>query len=103
VEPNLTAVAPGSELESRERVDRHRVGLDPAHVAKRDAGAARLQRRADTRAEPGQVVAGDRAADGERDRLRRWGSHREKDRPDGQESSVRRPIGLPSRAIAAVA
>ena len=39
-QPHLAAVAAGGELEPRERVDRHRVGLDPGHVAQGDVGAA---------------------------------------------------------------
>ena len=56
------------ELEPRESVDRHGIGVvDAAHVAHGDAGPVSLQQRADTRAEPGQVGAFDGAGDGEDD------------------------------------
>ena len=78
------AAAPGSaplrgELEPREGVDGDRVGVDPAHVAEGDGGAASLQQRADARAEPGQVGASDRAGDREDDRFGRRGSHLHED------------------------
>ena len=66
---------PRGELEPGERVDRHRVDVDAAHVAQRNAGAAPLQQRADAVAQPGQVGACDRAFDRERDRALRRGSH----------------------------
>ena len=77
-EPNLAAAPPGDELKPREGVDRHRVRLDAADVAEGDGGAAPFEERADTLAELGQIVAGDRAADGEGDRLRRRRGHRER-------------------------
>ena len=53
VQPDLAPVPPRRELEAREGVDRHRVGLDPPHVAHRGAGGAPLEQRADALAEPG--------------------------------------------------
>ena len=69
-QPDLKAVPPGGELEPREGIDRHCVGADAADVAEGDVGAARLQQRADTLTEPGQIGARDGAADREGDRLR---------------------------------
>ena len=70
-QPDLAAVPPRGELEPNEGVDGHQVGLDAAHVAEDDRAGAPLEKSADTLAESGQVGAGNRAADGERDRLRR--------------------------------
>jgi len=81
-------VPPRGELETGERVDGHRVGVDAAHVAQHDVGAALFQQRADARAEPGQVGSGDRAADGEGDCLRRTGGHQQVDRPARENSSA---------------
>lgn len=64
-------MAPGAELKSRESLDRHCVGLDTAHVTEDDAGAALFQQSANAPVEPGQVGAGNGAADREADRLRR--------------------------------
>jgi hypothetical protein len=91
-QPNLAAVPSCGELEPRECVDRHHVRLDAAHVAHGGSGAAALEQRADTRVKPGQVGARDRPPDRKRDRLRRTGSHQQIDRPDGQNSSVLRPM-----------
>ena len=74
-QPDLAAMAPGGELEPGERVDGHRVDVDAADVAERNAGAARLQQRADAVAQPGQIVAGDRAFDREGNRVLRWRCH----------------------------
>ena len=52
----------GGQLESRERVDRHRVRVDPADVAQDDAGIAVLEQRADAPAQPRQVGSADGAA-----------------------------------------
>ena len=41
-QPDLAAMPPGGELEPGERVDGHRVDVDTADVAERNAGAARL-------------------------------------------------------------
>ena len=41
-QPHLAAVAPRRELEPGEGVDRHRVGLDAAHVAEDDVGVTPL-------------------------------------------------------------
>ena len=57
---DLAAAPLRRELEPRERVDRHRIGLDAADIAHGDAGVASLQQRADAHAEAGQVGAGDR-------------------------------------------
>ena len=58
------AVPAGGELEPRERVDRHRVGLDAAHVAEGDVGAARPEQRAHPLAEAraGRRVRSDRGS-----------------------------------------
>ena len=70
-QPHLAAVPLSGELESRERVDRNGVRLDPANVADGDGRAALAEQRAHALAKTGQVGASDRAADGERDRARR--------------------------------
>jgi len=56
-QPDLTAVAPGGKLEPREGVYRHGVDVDVdvTDVAIRDVGAAVLQQRADTLAQPRKV------------------------------------------------
>ena len=63
-QPNLAAVPPGGELEPSQRVDRHRIGLDTAHVAQDDRGPVPCEELADALAEPGQVGTGDGTADG---------------------------------------
>ena len=84
---DLAALAPGSELKPRERVYRHRIGVDAMHVTEDDTCAAPHQQRADSAAEPGQVGASDRAIDGEGDRVRPCAGHRDTDRPAGRNSS----------------
>ena len=79
-EPNLAAVAACRQLEPRERVDRHGVGLDPGHLAVGDAGAAPLQEGADPVTQPGQVFPGDRALDRKGERARSRRGHPKSDR-----------------------
>ena len=67
-QPDLAAAPPRRELEPRERVDRHRIGLDATDIAHGDPGVASLQQCADAHAEPGQIGAGDRPGDGKDDR-----------------------------------
>jgi len=67
-QPHLATAALRGELEPCESVDRHRIGLDAAHVADGGIGLVSLQQGADTPAEPGQVGACDRAGDGKDDR-----------------------------------
>jgi len=52
-QPHLATAALCGELEPRESVDRHRIGLDAAHVAHGDTGIASFQQCADPAAEPG--------------------------------------------------
>jgi len=59
----------GGELEPGERVDRHGVrGDELAHLADDQLGVAAVQQPAGALAEPGQIGAGERAADGKDDR-----------------------------------
>ena len=88
-ESNLAAVPARGELEPRESVDRHRVGLDTAHVTECEARTARREQVADALAEPRQIGARDRAADGKGDRAWRRGAHRGLDRSVQGNSSVR--------------
>jgi hypothetical protein len=71
-----TGVPAGRKLKSREGIDGHAIGLDTVHVAKDDDGVALMHQPADTVGKPGQIRAGDRAADGERDRGRGCRAHR---------------------------
>ena len=48
-QPDLAAVPPGGELEPRERVDRHRVGVDAADVAEGDVRRRSARSSAQTR------------------------------------------------------
>ena len=52
-QPDLATAPLRGELEPCESVDRHRIGLDAAHVAHGDTGVASLQQCADPPAEPG--------------------------------------------------
>ena len=52
-QPYLASVPPRGELQARERVDRHRVDLDTAHVADRDVGPGLREQGADAVAQPG--------------------------------------------------
>lgn len=63
-----TAVAPHGELESRERVDGYRVYAGLANVADGHARATTFHEGAHTPAQPREVCALDRAADGKNDR-----------------------------------
>ena len=67
-QPDLATAPLRGELEPRERVDRHRIGLDAAHVAQGDTGVTSLQQCADPPAEPGQVGTADGPGDGKDDR-----------------------------------
>jgi hypothetical protein len=75
-QPNPAGVPAGRKLKPREGIDGHAIGLDTVHVAKDDDGTALIQQPADTVGKPGQIRAGDRAADGERDRGRGCRAHR---------------------------
>jgi hypothetical protein len=86
--PDPAAVPARRELETGERVDRYRVGVDAADVAKDDVSPAPFQYRADPGAKSGQVGSGDRAADGEGDRLRPTGGHQQIDRQTRENSSA---------------
>jgi hypothetical protein len=89
---DLASVAVRGELKSRERVDRHGVGLDAADVTQRHVDASPCEQRADPIAEPRQVRALDRATDGEGDGARRRKGHRDRDSPAAAKSPVHRPI-----------
>ena len=56
-EPYLTATAPRGELQSRDCVDRHGIGLDPGDVAAND-GPALVEDRTHTPTETRQVLTG---------------------------------------------
>ena len=77
------------ELESRERVDRHGIGLDPSNVAQDDVSVARRESRADTVAEAREIAPRYRPVDGELERARRFRGHRSFDRRGAGNSSVR--------------
>jgi hypothetical protein len=85
------------ELETGERVGRNRVGLDSAHIAEGEGGAAFFEQRADARTKLREVGPGDRPADREGDRFRRTGGHQEIDRPATEISSVGRPMNSGTR------
>ena len=91
-QPHLAAAPPGRELEPGEGVDRHRVGIDPAHVAEGDLCAAPPEQPANAVAEPGQVGAGDRTVYGKGDRPRRKRGHRDVDRRPCDNSSEAGPM-----------
>ena len=66
-------------------------GSIPATSTKATARAL-AEQRAHARAQPGQVVARDRAVDRERDRLRCWGFHRNEDRSQARKLIARHAI-----------
>jgi hypothetical protein len=72
---NLATAPLRRELEPGESVDRDRVRIDAAHVAQRDRGVTPLQQRADTLAQPGEVVPSDWARDCEGERFRCRSGH----------------------------
>jgi hypothetical protein len=84
---DLAIVSLRGELKPSEGVDRHRVGVDTCHLAEKEVRASLGQQGADTVAEPGQVGAGDRAADGKGDRVRPYRGHRN-GRPPGTEKLI---------------
>ena len=67
------------ELETRERVDRHRIRVDARHVAVDDDSRALSEHCADAIAQPRKIGATDRAADGEGDLVRPRSGHRSLD------------------------
>ena len=79
-QPDLAPVAPRGELKPGKGVDRHGVGFDAGDVAIGNTGAALLEERTHTLTEPREVLAVDRAVDGERDRSRSGDPHHEVDR-----------------------
>ena len=85
---NLATAPLGCELEPGESIDRHRIGLDAAHIAQRDVGVAPFQQRADTLAEPREVGASDGACDRKGDRFRCRRVHLGVDRRGGKNSSL---------------
>ena len=91
-QPHRAAVTARGELEPGERVDRDRVGIDAVHIADGLVGVALLEQGADAGAEPGQVVARDRAMDRERDRPSHVTCHRGMDPPVRGKSSPGRPM-----------
>ena len=70
-EADLAALPPRGQLQLGEGVYRHRVGRNAANVAEQESGAALGHERAHAVAQPGEVVACDRARNGEADGLRR--------------------------------
>jgi hypothetical protein len=87
-QPDPAGVPAGRKLKPREGIDGHAIGLDTVYVAKDDDGTALVQQPADTVGKPGQIRAGDRAADGKRDRGRGCRAHRNKDRSATKNSSA---------------
>jgi hypothetical protein len=96
-QPHPAAVPLGRKLKPGKGVDRYRVGLDPAHFAVHHCAAAASEQRADALAQPRQIVACDRPTDREGDPWRRRGGHRKKDRSNGENSSVQRPMSSGGR------
>jgi hypothetical protein len=86
-QPHPAAVTPRGELQPSEGVDRHRVGLDAAHVAQHEVGAPRLEQHADAVAETGQVCTRDRTANGKAE-LPHWNGHRTQDGRRAENSST---------------
>src|SRR5438132_13375857 len=64
----MAVPAMSGKLETSERVDRHRVSFDPAHIAVREGGISLLEQGANAPAETGKVVDRNRSFDRERDR-----------------------------------
>jgi hypothetical protein len=71
-----------------EGVERHGVSRGLRDVAENQLRTALFEERADALAQNRQIGTADRAADCERDRLRRWGCHQEIDPPAGRNSSL---------------
>ena len=92
---HATAEAPRRELETRECVHGHGVGLHAAHVAGDDVTAC-AEKRADAIAQTGKVRPGDRAADGEGDLVRPGCGHLCRDRGDREFSSRHVELELPN-------
>jgi hypothetical protein len=76
------------KVDARERVERDGVRPGTGDVAEDDVGLPLVEQRTDTLAQGREIGASDRAAECERDRLRRWGCHHGMDRLGGQKSSV---------------
>ena len=74
LEPHAAPSPPRRELEARQRVDAHRIRLHARDVAACDR-AAPAEDGAHAVAQTRKIGAGDRAADGEGDVVRRWCGH----------------------------
>jgi hypothetical protein len=87
LEPHETPSPPRGKLEPRQRVDADRIRFHAGDVAARDrAGLA--ENGAHAVAETGKIGAGDGAADGEGDLVRRGCGHCGLDRRDPRNSAV---------------
>ena len=75
LEAHAASTPPRGELEARQRVDAYGVGLHARDVAARDR-AVLAEHGAHAIAETREIGAGDRAADGEGDLVRRGCRHR---------------------------
>jgi hypothetical protein len=84
LEANGAATSQRRDLETRERVDRHRIRADARDVAVDDDRRALGQHCADAIAEPWKICATDRAADGEGDLVRPQSGHRSLDGRNSQ-------------------
>jgi hypothetical protein len=73
---NPATVTPGRELEPREHVDSHGVGMRLPHVTYGNLGSDAIKYPAHPVTELGDVGSRDLAADCESDCLRPWDSHR---------------------------
>ena len=79
LEAHGAATSHRRDLETRERVDRHRIRVDARHVAVGDDRPALGEDGTDPIAQPRKIGATDRAADGEGDLVRPGCRHRSLD------------------------
>jgi hypothetical protein len=89
LETHAAPSPPRGELEARQRVDAHGIGFHAGDVAARDRARV-AEDGAHTGAETRKIGAGNRAADGEGDLVRRWCGHRGLDPNDSRNSAVAR-------------
>ena len=80
-QPHGAATSHRRELETRQRVDRDRIGVDAGDIAVDDDSRALSKHCADAIAQSRKIGATDRAADGEGDLVRPGCRHRKLGRP----------------------